>query len=70
MVQMNYMHNQILQILNDGGIILGIVFMILLLVLFGQIKKIKSLNLRFWTCTVMNIMLVVMIFVIIFAPYY
>ena len=59
---MNYMHNQILQILNDGGIILGIVFMILLLVLFGQIKKIKSLNLRFWTCTVMNIMLVVMIF--------
>lgn len=59
---LNYMHNQILQILNDGGFILFIVFLVFLYSTIRQLDNIRDKNLRFWSASAMLIILIVMIF--------
>ena len=59
---MNYMHNQILQVLCDGGILLLIPFILMLLGAISSIDKIKDGELRFWVVVCIMVMLIIMTF--------
>lgn len=59
---MNYMHNQILQILNDGGIILFVAFIYMLYIAMSTIDKLKDRKIRFHVSTFIAIILIVMTF--------
>lgn len=59
---MNYMHNQILQVLNDGGIILLIPFVIMLYYIVNNAVYVPKGRLRFWTMAVIMSILVIMTF--------
>lgn len=58
---MNYMHNQLLQVLNDGGIILC-VFLMMLMAAASGISKLKKTRLRYWVSVFLMILLIIMIF--------
>ena len=59
---MNYMHNQMLQVLNDGGIILLIPFIVFLFSATKRINKISDKNIRFWIASFTLIILIIMLF--------
>lgn len=59
---MNYMHNQILQVLNDGGIVLFIPFIFLLNSALKKINKISDSSMRFWFASLVLIILIIMTF--------
>lgn len=59
---MDYLHNQTLQVLNDGGIILFFFFAIMLYVLLANLNKIADIRIRFWATVYMLIILLLMIF--------
>lgn len=59
---MNYMHNQILQILNDGGIILFAAFIYMLYIAMSTIDKLKGKKIRYQISTFIAIILIVMTF--------
>lgn len=59
---MNYMHNQILQVLNDGGSMLFIPYIFMIFSCIKNLNKIQSKKLQFWLSGCMIIMLFVMTF--------
>nr|WP_296463500.1 O-antigen ligase family protein [uncultured Acetatifactor sp.] len=59
---MNYMHNQLLQVLNDGGIILCVFFLMMLMAAASGISKLKKTRLRYWVSVFLMILLIIMIF--------
>lgn len=59
---MNYMHNQILQVLNDGGVMLFIPYIFMIFSCIKNLNKIQSKKLQFWLSVCMIIMLFVMTF--------
>lgn len=59
---MNYMHNQILQVLNDGGIILFIFFTLMIFSGLKNFNKLQISGLKFWSVVCMVIMLFIMTF--------
>lgn len=59
---MNYMHNQILQVLNDGGIILFVFFVFMILSALKSLNKLQNGKLKFWAAVCMIIILVNMTF--------
>lgn len=59
---MNYMHNQILQVLNDGGILLFIFFIFMIFSGLKNLNKLQNGKLKFWSATCILIMLVIMTF--------
>ena len=58
---MNYMHNQILQILNDGGIILFIIFVFMLYSVIKNLDVLRNRKLRCWSVASVLLMLFIMI---------
>ena len=67
---MNYMHNQILQILNDGGIILFAAFIYMLYIAMSTIDKLKGKKIRYQISTFIAIILIVMTFESIMEYFY
>ena len=59
---LNYMHNQLLQVLNDGGLILLIFFLILLFTTAKNIDKINNIKLRRYSYIIFQILLLTMCF--------
>ncbi len=59
---MNYMHNQILQVLLDGGMILFIPFIFLLCSSFNSVNKVKDRKNRYWLTCFFLVNLLVMTF--------
>lgn len=59
---MNYMHNQILQVLLDGGLILFIPFLFLLYTSFNNVNKIKDKKSHYWFTCFILINLLIMTF--------
>lgn len=59
---MNYMHNQILQVLNDGGVILFIPYIFMIVSGIKNLNRLEKGQLRFWSMICMVITLFVMTF--------
>lgn len=59
---MNYMHNQLLQVLNDGGVILFIPFIYMLILNLKNLDKLKNGRLKFWSMICIMSMLITMTF--------
>lgn len=59
---LNYMHNQLLQVLNDGGLLLLIFFLLLLFTTAKNIDKINNIKLRRYSCIIFQILLLTMCF--------
>ena len=59
---MNYMHNQILQVLIDGGVILLVPFISFLYFAFEKINRITDNKERFWFSSFIMILLIIMTF--------
>lgn len=59
---MNYMHNQILQVLNDGGLILFVAFIYMLYTTISAIDKLKNKKMRFNVSVFMVTIFIVMTF--------
>lgn len=67
---MNYMHNQILQVLNDGGVILLVPYIFMIFFGMKGLNKLKKDRLRFWTSVCMVIMLFIMTFESVMEHFY
>ena len=59
---MNYMHNQILQVLNDGGLILLIPFLLMLYYMMQNILKVRDTHMKFWSTSYILTVLMIMVF--------
>ena len=59
---MNYMHNQILQVLNDGGVILFIPYIFMIVSGIKNLNRLEKGQLQFWSMICMVITLFVMTF--------
>lgn len=59
---MNYMHNQILQVLNDGGVLLLIPYLLILYYLMSRVAKVRSGQLKFWVLAIVFVALIIMTF--------
>lgn len=58
---MNYAHNEVLQRLLDGGIILLLLFLLMIYMYIKNIKKISNNRLNYWANAVLTILLVIML---------
>lgn len=67
---MNYAHNELLQRLLDGGIILLLLFLLMLYMYVKNINKTPNLRLNYWSYVVLVIMMMIMIFESVTEYYY
>ncbi|WP_147569626.1 O-antigen ligase family protein [Collinsella ihumii] len=59
---MNYAHNQLMQTLLDGGIVLLILFITMIITYAVQIRIITDLHARYWITCALTVYLILMIF--------
>lgn len=67
---MNYAHNEILQRLLDGGIVLSVLFIIMISSHAKNIRKVRNENLYYWGHFAFALMLVLMLFESVTEYYY
>lgn len=67
---MNYAHNEILQRLLDGGLILVFLFLIMVYTYIKNVKKSKNKKLNYWSYTILIIVLILMLFESVTEYYY
>lgn len=67
---MNYAHNEMLQRLLDGGIILTVLFILLLYAYTKNIRKAHNKQMIYWASAMLLIILVIMLFESVTEYYY